>query len=319
MALRQTGSCEVTLPEALFDADYPGHYFRRIKSVSLTIPAVTGPYTSINCTLTLLSSVLRHNPTASSDYRDYPSSGLDDRRFTFDPVPLQSIATSHGQNDSGTFELNFQGERYLPFEGAGAVSRWRLELDRTTNAFDLNTLPDVVFHIRYTAREGGAALKKAASTALAAAIADQDRDPLQRMFSLKHEFSNDWYAFAGQVIGQPGLAGQPATLVVKLSHDRFPFLHRGRTVVITQLDAFLGETAPGGEVRFMPPADRLKLSDPDDAGSAAQLPGNIPYQQHSGLSLSISPGGEASLSLSALRADPLLEDIVLVCHYTVVP
>jgi hypothetical protein len=36
---------------------------------------------------------------------------------------MQSIATSHAQNDSGMFELNFRDERYLPFEGAGAISR----------------------------------------------------------------------------------------------------------------------------------------------------------------------------------------------------
>ena len=30
--LRRQGSCDVDLPEELFDADYPGHYFRRIKT-----------------------------------------------------------------------------------------------------------------------------------------------------------------------------------------------------------------------------------------------------------------------------------------------
>ena len=53
-ALRDTGACTLELPEELFDADYPGHYFRRIKNVSLTLPCVAGPYTTINCTLTLL-------------------------------------------------------------------------------------------------------------------------------------------------------------------------------------------------------------------------------------------------------------------------
>ncbi|HYU75255.1 MAG TPA: hypothetical protein VEL31_21510, partial [Ktedonobacteraceae bacterium] len=59
IALKETGMCQVHLPEALFDMDYPGHYMRRIKSVSLTIPCVTGPYTSINCTLTLMINKIR--------------------------------------------------------------------------------------------------------------------------------------------------------------------------------------------------------------------------------------------------------------------
>src|SRR5207237_6075026 len=59
IALKETGTCLVTLPEALFDMDYPGHYMRRIKGVTLTIPCVTGPSTSVNCTLTLLSNNIR--------------------------------------------------------------------------------------------------------------------------------------------------------------------------------------------------------------------------------------------------------------------
>jgi hypothetical protein len=42
--LKETGRCEVELPELLYNMDYPGHYMRRIKSVGITIPAVTGPY-----------------------------------------------------------------------------------------------------------------------------------------------------------------------------------------------------------------------------------------------------------------------------------
>ena len=46
--MKEEGHCEIELPEALFDFDYPGHYFRRIKAVSVTIPAVTGPYTTVS-------------------------------------------------------------------------------------------------------------------------------------------------------------------------------------------------------------------------------------------------------------------------------
>ena len=88
----------VSLPEDLFDQEYPSHYVRRIKSVSLTIPAASGPSTTVDATL---------------------------------------------------------NERYMPFEGAGAVSEWSIELDSDAQQFDLETLSDVVIHIRYTAREGG--------------------------------------------------------------------------------------------------------------------------------------------------------------------
>ncbi|MBV9274769.1 MAG: hypothetical protein JO333_12800 [Verrucomicrobia bacterium] len=38
----------MNLPETYFDLDYPGQYFRRLKTVSITIPSVPGPYTSVN-------------------------------------------------------------------------------------------------------------------------------------------------------------------------------------------------------------------------------------------------------------------------------
>ena len=56
LTLKATGTCQVTIPEWLYDRDCPGHYMRRIKSVALSIPSVVGPYTSVNCTLSLLRS-----------------------------------------------------------------------------------------------------------------------------------------------------------------------------------------------------------------------------------------------------------------------
>ena len=62
LRLKITGRCEFGIPEWLFDLDYPGHYMRRIKSVAMTIPCVTGPYTGVHCRLTLLSSETRIDP-----------------------------------------------------------------------------------------------------------------------------------------------------------------------------------------------------------------------------------------------------------------
>ena len=39
---------------------------------------------------------------------------------------FQQVALSQGINDSGLFQLNFNDERYLPFEGTGVESTWKL-------------------------------------------------------------------------------------------------------------------------------------------------------------------------------------------------
>jgi hypothetical protein len=142
--LRETGTCEFALPEVLFDMDYPGHYMRRIKSVSLRIPCIVGPYTSLNCTLRLLEHKFRTNAIAK-DKGDYPEKMDEtDDRFSTVNVPITSIAVSSMEEESGVFELNFHDERYLPFEGAGATSKWRIELPDKLRQFDYDTISDVI-------------------------------------------------------------------------------------------------------------------------------------------------------------------------------
>ena len=63
----------------------------------------------------------------------------------------QTIATSTGQNDAGLFEVNLRDERWLPFEGQGAISTWNLVLDPRDNNFDFGSITDVILHLRYTA------------------------------------------------------------------------------------------------------------------------------------------------------------------------
>ena len=158
--LRETGKCEFALPEVLFDMDYPGHYKRRIKSVSLSIPCIAGPYTGINATFSLLENKFRNTAIGGKKYEE--NTEETDDRFSSYSIPINAIAASSAQNDSGMFELNFKDERYLPFEGAGVISKWRLELP-TFRQFDYHSISDVIIHLRYTACEGGERLKAAAN------------------------------------------------------------------------------------------------------------------------------------------------------------
>jgi len=52
----------------------------------------------------------------------------DDIRFVDYFGATDVIITSSGTNDSGMFETNLRDERFLPFEGAGAISTWTLTL-----------------------------------------------------------------------------------------------------------------------------------------------------------------------------------------------
>ncbi len=168
LALRTTGSCDFEVPEVIYDLDYAGHYFRRLKTVSVSIPCVIGPYTTVNATLSLTANRYRARttmPSSGTPNDRYAENPTGDDRFVYHVGSVQSIATSTGVSDSGTFELNFHDDRYLPFEGCGAIGRWHLELPGDYRQFDYGSISDVLLHVCYTAR-GDAGLKAVASEAL---------------------------------------------------------------------------------------------------------------------------------------------------------
>ncbi len=305
LLLRQNGECFVSLPEHLFDKDHPGHYLRRIKSVSLSIPSVVGPYTSINCRLSLVRSEIRVSPNQNG-YADYPrerNADSPDARFV--DVNAESVGsshfvlspetaamvTSHAQSDSGLFETNLRDERYLPFEGAGAISTWRIELPKETNRFDPATISDVVIHLRYTARDGGPELREhawkatfgtEAPTNLPISVGQPQAAPrkLHRLFSARHDFSDAWHRFLHPVETQ-----QSPVLDLDLSRDRFPYYPPELSIVLkTVTCVFVTDPAASAEglvarLNFVPggggssieatPTNAAFAADPDLASLAA--------------------------------------------------
>jgi hypothetical protein len=102
---------------------------RRIKQVSVTLPALVGPYEDIRAVLSYGGSVVM-------------------------PRGCRAIAVSHGINDSGQFQLDFNDARYLPFEGIPVDDTGSLTLSfpdaRGSQKALLASLNDIILHIRYT-------------------------------------------------------------------------------------------------------------------------------------------------------------------------
>lgn len=118
-------------------------------------------------------------------------------RFATDRIPITSIVVTTGQQDSGVFTLDLQGERYGPFEGAGVVSRWSLEFPTAMKQFDPNTISDIVMHVRYTSLEGGGFWKKNLGKAADAVLAELKKQAASvkdartvALFDLKNDYSD---------------------------------------------------------------------------------------------------------------------------------
>ncbi|MEK7397543.1 MAG: hypothetical protein AAB116_11475 [Candidatus Poribacteria bacterium] len=205
--LRQTGSCVIKIPEIAFDMVYPGQYKRLIKSVRLTIPCVVGPYTNVSAKLTLTKGEVKKADPAVADPAELEELPVGENT---------SISTSSASNDTGMFEFSFRDERYLPFEGSGAISEWRLELPSKIRSFNYDTISDVILHISYTAREGN---REFVEDKLAKAITDYAMaNGLFRLFSLKHEFPNAFHQLLNPAAG----ATQTTEFLVEKSHFPYP-------------------------------------------------------------------------------------------------
>lgn len=191
LQLKSTGTCTLDIPEWLFDLDGPGHYMRRIKNVAVSIPAITGPYTNVSCTLSLQKSSVRKSYLLKDGQYARQE---EDERFVDYPGNIQSVVTSNGQNDSGLFEVNLRDERFLPFENAGVISSWQLELPAELRQFDYHQITDIILHVNYTARMAGGVLKEEAINHLKNNILGSlNEQGLSRLFSLSHDFPNEWY------------------------------------------------------------------------------------------------------------------------------
>jgi hypothetical protein len=299
LQLRATGRCTVILPEALFDMDGPGHYFRRIKTVAVSIPCVTGPYTTINCTLTLLKSSIRKTAVPGDQYARVDAN---DERFSDYFGSLQSIVTSSGQNDSGLFETNLRDERYLPFENSGAISEWQLQLPADPSKkdpaqFDYETISDVILHLRYTSREGGGLLRQGAMSGIKNLIAEAQAAGSVRLFSVRQEFPTQWAKF----MNQKPADNDRYELVIALRPEHYPFWSKGRLDRVTRVDILARSTKSEAEapasliiynkVNDQAPADELKQ---DTLVKVATL-NDLLVGKLSGIALPAKPEAELKL------------------------
>jgi hypothetical protein len=258
MALRQLAGCEFSIPEVLYDLDFPGHYFRRLKSVSLSIPCVVGPHGGVPATLKLVKSSVRTKATADPGYGPV----ADDPRFIDLLAGVQAVALSSAQNDPGLFDGNMRDERFLPFEGMGAISTWRVELPASFRPFDYESIADVILHIRYTARDGGEDLRSAALASLGGGLNSMVHvsrtQGLTRLFSFKSDFPAEWYRLT-----HPADGAADAAVDVTLSRNRFPYLFSSNQIklTITGIDVY---AVPDSTVQNPAFPDFLDVSVPGD-------------------------------------------------------
>jgi hypothetical protein len=136
LRLRDEGEVEFELTRAMYESDFPTHTQRRIKRISVSLPVTLGPYEDIRATLTQTYSAVQIGDSLKENLR-----------------ASQQVVLSGGVADDGLFVFDFNDERYLPFEGTGAISRWLLHFpNHAQQRAMLESLTDIIVQIQYTAK-----------------------------------------------------------------------------------------------------------------------------------------------------------------------
>jgi receptor-binding and translocation channel-forming TcA subunit of Tc toxin len=260
------------------------------------MPCIVGPYTSVNATLRLIQNRYRVNPDTTDGYAEQSAGSKTDQRFRTSNVPIPAIAVSTAQTDAGVFELDFKGERFLPFEGAGCISRWTLQLP-TVRQFDYNSLTDVIVQLKYTAVDGGSSLQDPASqfvkSVLQAASMSMAEMGLSVLYDVRTDFAMEW---SKAINAGAGTKGGVATTVGLTGLDRRLRVYTpGFSVGLKEVDMLTDAPSPPTVVEIKTNPDGTNV---DGKTFAFGAPSNV-----GGLNLYTGSGAGISLVHWEIRAN----------------
>jgi len=188
-------------------------------------------------------------------------------------------------------------------------------LPAAVKQFDYNTISDVIIHVKYTARDGGEALRANATASLGATINQMlvsagDRG-LMRIFSAKNDLPTEWYKFL-----HPANTTDDQVLTLNLDKSRFPLFVQDRAIKIKSIELVADSTtAPINNIQALSPvSDVVSLNLTATAIYGTYLSGTVDYsgsKKDPGTWLIKNPVANPRLTETALN------NLVMIVHYEV--
>lgn len=168
-ALKGAKKLSFGLSHQFFDTDFPGHYARKIHSLSVTFPTLLPPYQNMRVLLEQTSNTLLVSPDIDAVKSLYtPAEEINSESIIRNLRINQKIILSRGSDDSGEFQEDAStGGQYHSFEHSGAISHWRMSVPRPQNNPELiDNLNDIIIKLNYTAKSGNDAFETAVNDLL---------------------------------------------------------------------------------------------------------------------------------------------------------
>lgn len=170
---KDTGVLTFATPMEIFDRDFPGHYLRLVKKVSVTVVALVPTVEGIKASLSNVgtSKVVKGtiNPT----------------KVDINRLP-EKISFSNAIGATGVFELQQDNSKLNPFEGMGVESQWAFEMQKPSNLMDFDSIADILLTVDYTALDN-----PTYKSVVIGELGTQFEG--ERPFSFKSSFPDQWF------------------------------------------------------------------------------------------------------------------------------
>jgi GH15 family glucan-1,4-alpha-glucosidase len=202
---RRTGELSFQTPMSWFDQDFPGHYLRLIRQVSLSVVALVPTSRGIRATL---------DNNGMSLVTTQSLTGFSDVTLRREPGTISVTATSVA---TGVFTADPSPSMLLPFQGSGVDTTWSLSLPPAANPFDYSSIADVLLSIDYTALSDSGYHDQV----IRGLNANRDRSA-DCLFSLASSYPDQWYQ-----LNNPDDPTQPRSVTINLRNLDFPINIRG--------------------------------------------------------------------------------------------
>jgi hypothetical protein len=173
----------------------------------------------------------------------------------------------------------------------------------------------VIIHVKYTARDGGDALRANATTSLAEKI-NKMLDPrtgngLMRIFSAKNDLATEWYRFLN-----PVNTADDQVLALNLDSSRFPLFAQGKQIKINRIELAADCTAT-------PPVN-LKVVTPAGDSNDIQLNASNIYGSYLSNSIAFTGSPKApgnwvikNPQANARLKEDKLKNLVIIVYYEI--
>ena len=209
--LRETGQMTFATTLQMIEERFPGAYLCQIKEVALSVIALTDPVEGIKAML--YSSGVSRVVVGPYTFQT----------ININRSPEMNVYSGASIDNTGRFDLiaDQSATMFLPFENAGFETLWQLDLPRNANAFNFESIADVILSIKCTALFSmdyqSQVLKRL-----------QKEFSAVRTFSFRTEFADQWYD-----LHHPDLSANP--MVVTFNTGRTDFPSRMQNIRIQQI------------------------------------------------------------------------------------